>query len=111
VEDCTAAIHYYCEILGFQKDFDDVILGREEPLFAGISRDECEITLNQHDRQEARLTVGCEVEDVDLLHEEYHARGVKIVLPPKNEVWGKRHMAVEDLDGHQLHFSSPIRSE
>ncbi len=106
VKDCSEAIRYYCEVLGFVKDFDDAILGREKTLFAGVSRGECELTLNQHDRQECRLTVGCEVDDVDLLHQEYSSRGVSIILPPRDEPWGERHMAIADLYGHEIHFSS-----
>src|SRR5437764_5703282 len=42
VKDCREAIRYYCEVLGFQKDFDDAVLGVPVTLFAGVSRDECE---------------------------------------------------------------------
>lgn len=106
VKDCIEALRYYCETLGFKKDYDDAVLGREKTLFAGISRGACELTLNQHDRQEYRLTIGCEVDDVDLLHEEYAARGVPIILAPQDEPWGERHMAITDLCGHEIHFSS-----
>lgn len=109
VKDCAEAIRYYCEVLGFRKDFDDAILGREETLFAGVSRGECAITLNQHERQEYRAIVGCEVDDVDLLHEEYRSRGVTILLAPQDEPWGERHMAIVDPNGHQIHFSSTKR--
>lgn len=106
VKDCGQAIRYCCEVLGFEKDFDDAILGRQTTLFAGVSRGECEITLNQHDRQEYRATVGCEVDDVDLLHAEYKARGATIILDPQDEPWGERHMAIADLFGNEIHFSS-----
>jgi len=110
VRSCADALRYYCEVLGFTKDYDDAILGREQTLFAGVRRGDCALTLNQHDRQDCRLTIGCEVDDVDLLHEEYRARGVTITLPPQDEAWGERHMAIADLYGHEIHFSSPIRS-
>lgn len=110
VRDCAAAVRYYCDVLGFEKDFDDAVLGRDVMLFAGVSRDACALTLNQHDSQECHLTIGCEVDDVDALYEEYRARGVKILLPPQNEPWGERHMAIEDLEEHALHFSSPLEA-
>ncbi len=110
VADCAAAIRYYCNVLGFRKDYDDAVLGRDVTLFAGVSRDACALTLNQHDGQDYTLTIGCEVEDVDALYEEYRARGVKILLAPQNEPWGERHMAVADLDGHELHFSTPLEA-
>ena len=106
VKDFEAAKKFYCEVLGFRKDFDDAILGRQTTLFAGVSRGECEITLNQHDRQEYHATIGCEVDDVDLLHAEYKSRGATIILDPQDEPWGERHMAIADLFGNQIHFSS-----
>ncbi len=108
VKDCPAAILYYCDVLGFQKDFDDAVLGRDVTLFAGVSRDEFALTLNQHPPYVGPLIVGCDVDDVDQLCEEFRARGVKILLPPQDEPWGERHMAIEDLEGHELHFSSRI---
>ncbi len=106
VKNCTEAIRYYCDVLGFKKDFDDAILGRDTTLFAGVSRGEFEITLNQHDRQEYHATVGCEVDDVDQLYAEYKSRGATIVLDPQYEPWGERHMAIADLYGNEIHFSS-----
>jgi uncharacterized glyoxalase superfamily protein PhnB len=110
VKDCAAALRFYCDVLGFEKDFDDAILGRDVMLFAGVSRDDCAITLNQHEEQEYTAILGCTVGDVDALYEEYRARGVEILLAPQNEPWGERHMAVADLDGHELHFSTPLEA-
>ena len=93
------------------KDFDDAILGRDVMLFAGVRRDACELTLNQHDAQRCTLTIGIQVDDVDALVEEYRARGVEIRLEPQDEPWGERHMAIADLDGHELHFSSRAAAE
>jgi uncharacterized glyoxalase superfamily protein PhnB len=106
VKDCVAALRFYCDVLGFRKDYDDSILRVEKTLFAGVSRGDCALTLNQHDRQSYRATVGIEVDDVDSLHRDYAARGVAILLAPQDEPWGERHMAVADLDGNELHFSS-----
>ena len=60
VKDCPAAILYYCDVLGFQKDFDDAVLGRDVTLFAGVSRDEFALTLNQHPPYVGPLIVGCD---------------------------------------------------
>jgi uncharacterized glyoxalase superfamily protein PhnB len=111
VQNCSEALRFYCDVLGFQKDFDDAILGLggEQTLFAGVSRGDCALTLNQHDRQDYRATLGCDVDDVDLLYEEYRARGVTILRAPQDEPWGERHMAIADLYGHVLNFSSKIR--
>jgi uncharacterized glyoxalase superfamily protein PhnB len=116
VQDCSEAIRYYCEILGFRKDFDDAVLGHVTTLFAGVSRGDCAITLDQHARDklehDSRMILLCQVDDVDLLHEEYRSRGVKILQPPTtHEAVGDRGMSIEDLNGHVINFVSPIRNK
>lgn len=108
VKSCDETVRYYCDVLGFEKDFDDDMLEYEVMMFAGVSRGDFAITLNQHDEQDYRATIGCDVENVDKLYEEFSAKNVKIVVPPCDEPWGMRHMSIADLDGHQLHFQSPI---
>ena len=34
VKDCAEAIRWYCDVLGFTKDFDDAVLGRDELHFS-----------------------------------------------------------------------------
>jgi uncharacterized glyoxalase superfamily protein PhnB len=109
VRDCVKALRYYCDVLGFKKYFDDAILGVERTMFAGVSRNSCALVLDQHGRQKCHVGINILVDDVDSLWREYRSRGVKILFPPSNQVWGRRVMAVADLDGHQLHFSAPIR--
>ena len=109
VRNCGEALRYYCDVLGFKKDFDDEVLGVDRTLYAGVSRDEFEIRLNEHDTQEYKATIGCEVDDVNNLYEEFLSKGVPIVIPPRDEPWGMRHMAIEDLYGHQIHFQSRMR--
>jgi catechol 2,3-dioxygenase-like lactoylglutathione lyase family enzyme len=44
------------------------------------------------------------VEDVDMLHTELLAKGVKIDLAPTNQTWGNREMYVRDPDGNSIRF-------
>lgn len=44
------------------------------------------------------------IEDVDALHIEFVAKGVKIDLEPINQTWGTREMYVKDADGNCLRF-------
>ena len=115
VKSCPEALTYYCEVLGFQKEFDDAVLGFETPWFAGVARGECALTLNQHVREKVehglRVALSCRIDDVDLLHEEYRAKGVTILRPPRNEPWGERSVSIEDLNGHELTFYCPARDE
>lgn len=109
VENCDEAIRYYCEVLGFRKDFDDAVLGRDVTLYAGVSRDELALTLNQHPptwaghRGLRRRGRGRAARGVRRQRRERAAPAAK------DEPWGARGMMVLDLEGYQLGFESPIR--
>jgi uncharacterized glyoxalase superfamily protein PhnB len=44
------------------------------------------------------------VDNVDALHAEFVAAGVKIDLAPCDQTWGTREMYVRDADGNCLRF-------
>jgi len=44
------------------------------------------------------------VDNVDALHAEFLAKGVKIDLAPVDQTWGTREMYVKDADGNCLRF-------
>jgi predicted enzyme related to lactoylglutathione lyase len=48
-----------------------------------------------------------DVTDADALHQQLVAAGCEIVMPPKNEPWG-RQFNVLDPDGHPIAFIGPI---
>ncbi len=48
---------------------------------------------------------------LDALHEEYRARGARVVEPPTDCPWGLREMLVEDLDGNTLRVGAPLADE
>ncbi len=110
VKNCEAALQYYIDVLGFKKDFDDAVLGRDRRMFVGVSRGECALTLNEHGvEKRSPGLMSCDIDDVDLLYEEYRPRNVKIIAPPDDKPWGQRGMSIEDPDGNELHFSSALR--
>ena len=104
VEDMRAAVEFYVNKLGFRNapwggdDFTSVNRGR-----AGIY-----LCRGAQGRGGAWAWVG--VEDAARLHEEYVARGVRILLPPTNYEWALE-FHVEDPDGNVLRFASaPLAS-
>ena len=50
--------------------------------------------------------MNCKVQDVDALHAEFVARGVKIDAGPVDQTWGTRERYVKDADGNSLRFMS-----
>ena len=44
------------------------------------------------------------VDDVDSLHAEFLAKGVRIDVAPVDQTWGSREMYIKDADGNCLRF-------
>jgi uncharacterized glyoxalase superfamily protein PhnB len=71
----------------------------------GLSRDGVWIVVSSFSGDGvAGGVVNFAIEDVDALHTEFVARGVKIDLEPINQTWGTREMYVKDADGNCLRF-------
>jgi hypothetical protein len=48
-------------------------------------------------------------EQLDVLCEEWTQKGARIVEPPSVRPWGMYEMRVQDLDGHVMRVSAPVR--
>jgi predicted enzyme related to lactoylglutathione lyase len=99
VENMTAALDFYVGLLGFKKA--DWSTGD----FASVNRDRAGIYLAHADQGRGQAWVWLGVEDVRKLHEEFAARGVKMLRPPTNYSWALE-MQIEDPDGNVLRFGS-----
>ncbi len=83
VSKSAAAEKFYCTRLGFRREFahrlDDA---NPDPCYMG----------------------NLIVEDVDALHAELLAKGVRIDTGPVDQTWGTREMYVRDADGNSIRF-------
>jgi ankyrin repeat protein len=102
VRSVPAAITYYVDKLGFQKEWD----WGTPPTFGCVHRDGVRIFLCQDGQGAPGMWISVFVHDVDALYDDYRKRGATIRQPPTNFPWGVREMNVEDLDGHRLRFGS-----
>jgi catechol 2,3-dioxygenase-like lactoylglutathione lyase family enzyme len=104
VQDLSASVHYYVEVLGFE-------LYVRTPSLGIVGSDGHQIHLRQGGPDSAAARVWIGVEDIAVLYEQYRARGVKIAQEPANYSWAYQ-MMVEDLDGNLLVFGSgPLEGE
>jgi catechol 2,3-dioxygenase-like lactoylglutathione lyase family enzyme len=106
VSSAAAAEEFYCERLGFRRDFayrvDDA---RADPCYMGLARDGVELHVSSFPGDAvAGGAVFLLVQDVDALHAELVAKGVTIKLPPTDQSWGNREMYVNDPDGNSIRF-------
>jgi len=104
VPDIPEAVRYYCEQLGFEKDF---IMG-EPPSHGSITRDRVGVQFTQV-RGEFRSTdypgwFYFFVENADDLAKEYETRGIAFSQPLGTRGHGMREFEIHDLNGYRLRF-------
>ena len=113
VRDATAALSFYCDMLGFNTIFKEP---EQDPFFGIVERDGAMIFLkavgtdplpNYKRHPWARLDAYVSVPDPDTLAAEYESRGVTFSVPLKDTDDGLRGFELEDADGYVLFFGRP----
>jgi catechol 2,3-dioxygenase-like lactoylglutathione lyase family enzyme len=99
VADVNRALHYYIDVLGFEKRWHE---GDGAGTVCQVDRGGCEIILCEADtrRDKARLFVELTPEGVAELRRELIERSV----PSKASWWGDDVIQIEDPDGNELLF-------
>ena len=116
VTDMRSAIDFYGSKLGFVTEFQ-YSAGPGGPWYAGLSLDGNHIHLSTFAGDGAFGTaVYCNVDDVDVLFDQFRRAGLKVPGKPEspveggpvNQTWGMREVYVRDPDGNTLRFGSRI---
>ena len=103
VGELEASLRYYVARLAF------TVAWSTPHILAGISRGDSWLMLAEGDQGHAGGWAWIGVDDVTALHDELHARGAHIRLPPTPFPWALE-MQVLDPDGNVLRFGSePVR--
>ena len=112
ISDVAKSISYYCEKLGFEKDWDE---GGSDSAVAQVSRNGLALILDKRTyfpKAGVPSVVSLTLNDLpshpalDALYREFVATGAKITKTPFKVHWDQRvyEMDVEDLDGNILMF-------
>jgi catechol 2,3-dioxygenase-like lactoylglutathione lyase family enzyme len=106
VSSSKEAEDFYCKRLGFRREFahraDET---KPDPCYMGLSRDGIWIHVSSFSGDGVSGgVVNFLVEDVDALHAELVAKGVKISVEPVDQTWGTREMYVRDPDNNSIRF-------
>jgi hypothetical protein len=106
VRDVEASIAYYCDKLGFDRDWASPEV---KPIIAQVSRDGMDIILDSASvipRAAIPSVVSVSVNDLSGLHRDFRERGAKVVAAPFAVAWqaGVLQFDIEDLDGNILVF-------
>jgi predicted enzyme related to lactoylglutathione lyase len=104
VAEMARSLQYYVEVLGFT----NAEWGSDK--FTCVTRDGAEIYLCEGDQGQPGTWVWIGVGDVEILHEEYKAKGATILRPPETFPWACE-MKVRDPNGHVLRFGSDPKEE
>jgi catechol 2,3-dioxygenase-like lactoylglutathione lyase family enzyme len=108
VSEMSVALHFYCSILGFKKDFH-YLAGPGGPDYVGVSLNGHQLHLSTFAGDgKVPATTYVYVDDVDVLYADFCARGLPNDCVPVNQPWGQREVYVRDPDGNTLRFGSRL---
>jgi catechol 2,3-dioxygenase-like lactoylglutathione lyase family enzyme len=106
VSKAAAAEDFYCGKLGFRREFahraDDA---KSDPCYMGVTRDGVWLNLSSFSGDGVSGGVAkLIVDDVNALHAEFVAKGVRIDSGPVDQTWGSREMYIKDADGNSIRY-------
>ncbi len=102
VKDARQSERFYCEVLGFIKDWEHRFAA-DFPLYISMSRGPLCLHLSEHEgggTQKGELFIA--VIDVDRTYAALLERGLEADGPPENRSYGVRDFGLMDPDGHHL---------
>ena len=114
VQDILTSIAYYCQKLGFTKEWEYVDETGKMTM-AGLHRDGIEVFVEEkNDSYDFGMQLYLELDPTNMLsalYEEFQAMGANILEPPKMRSWGWTVMLVTDPDGNILRFCGDERAD
>jgi catechol 2,3-dioxygenase-like lactoylglutathione lyase family enzyme len=102
VRDPEAAQRWYREVLGLKAGFS-------RPEFASVRDDAVELFFARAEAPRHPVVCAVRVDDADGLYAIYRERGVEIVEPIADRVWGVREFSLRDPDGHRFRIGHSTR--
>lgn len=105
VSNSSAAEEFYCNRLGFRREFSYRPFGSVDPCYMGLARDDARLHVSSFSGDGVSGgVVYLLVDDVDALHAELVAKDVTIDTGPIDQTWGSREMYVKDPDRNSIRF-------
>jgi uncharacterized glyoxalase superfamily protein PhnB len=102
VKDGRASERFYCELLGFTKDWEHRFTD-DSPLMLSVSSGAYTIHLSEHPG------TGCDncdlylnVDEIDSFYNQQLGAGLAFEKAPTDEPWGMRELTLRDPDNHRI---------
>lgn len=103
VEDVSASVEFYCDILGFEVGFMF-----DPPTIAGVNLGDVSIHLELGTPSPAGSSIYFVVTDVDALYGFYNSNSVEILFDLEDQEYGLRDFSIKDNSGYVLSFGQHI---
>jgi uncharacterized glyoxalase superfamily protein PhnB len=103
VADARRSSRFYCDILGFQQEWD-YQPDAAAPIVVAIRKNDVRLFLTEHPESAVGMLIYCYVDDVDQLYHHLIAHQVEPEWPPTDTPWNTREMQIRDVDGNKLRF-------
>jgi predicted enzyme related to lactoylglutathione lyase len=109
VLDLEKSAKFYSEVLGFDVHLID------DPGWRFVQRDNCMLMLGECRDATPPTELGdhsyfayLEVDNIDVLYEEFLCNGAEMRHGPEDKPWGMREFPLKTVDGHRLTFGQEI---
>ncbi len=105
--DVDKALEFYVIQLGFSVRFQ---YGQPTD-YAGVERDALEIHIARCSDRYIAENTGCYVyvDDIERLHQEYQAKGVRGLGRLEARPWGTKEFTIHDPDGNLIRIGAPVQ--
>jgi len=108
VSSSTQTEEFYRQ-LGFQQEFAYRPFGSVDPCYMGFVRDDARLHASSFSGDGVSGgVVYLLVDDIDTVHAELVAAGVRIDTGPIDQDWGNREVYVRDPDGNSIRFTQEL---
>ena len=111
VNNLVKSVDFYKNQLGFQTIW-------EMEGWHFLVRDSVKLMLGECPEDKPASEINChsyfaylEVENIDLLYNEYRSREIEILSNLENKPWGQKEFSIRTIDGHRITFGEEISAK
>lgn len=108
VKDLETAKDYFCDKLGFNRDF--AVPGWEFLSFGSfkVMLGECTDAMRAAETGDHSYFAHVLVTDIDAIYNDFYQRGAEFIFHPRNQPWKLREFGIVTPDGHRIVFGQEL---
>ena len=109
VKDLKQSADFYQKKLGFKTAWSGQgwhFLSRDHCM---IMLGECPEDISASETNNHSYFAYIDVDNVDLLYQEFQSKRIEFLSQPENKPWGQREFGIRTIDGHRIMFGEEIK--